>query len=57
MQVASSTQAGSEAQLAMQANQMWFVDPSGGEPLTFREVFLKSDALEYIVAGMRLAPA
>ena len=50
-------QAGSEAQLAMQANQMWFVDPSGGEPLTFKEVFLKSDALEYIVAGMRLAPA
>ena len=57
MQVTSSMQAGSEAQLAMQANQMWFVDSSGGEALTFREVFLKSDALEHVVAGMCLAPA
>ena len=38
-------------QLALQANDMWFADPSDGEALTFREVFLKSQALENIVAG------
>lgn len=36
--------------MAMRANEMWFIEP-GGEPLTFREVFLKSAALENIVAG------
>jgi len=50
-QVDSVGQTCPEAQLALQANDMWFVDPSGGEPLTFREVFLKSEALENIVAG------
>jgi hypothetical protein len=29
---------------------MWFADLAGGEPLTFREVFLKSEALEIVVA-------
>lgn len=35
----------------MRVNEMWFLEP-GGEPLTFREVFLKSRALENIIAGM-----
>ncbi|KAK9909945.1 hypothetical protein WJX75_009855 [Coccomyxa subellipsoidea] len=39
-----------EAELAMRVNDMWFLEP-GGEPLTFREVFLKSHALENIIAG------
>lgn len=34
----------------MRVNEMWFIEP-GGEPLTFREVFLKSSALENIIAG------
>ncbi len=34
----------------MRVNDMWFIEP-GGEPLTFREVFLKSRALENIIAG------
>lgn len=39
-----------EAELAMRVNEMWFIE-RGGEPLTFREVFLKSAALENIIAG------
>ena len=33
-----------DAELASRVNEMWFADP-GGEPLTFREVFLRSQAL------------
>jgi hypothetical protein len=39
-----------EAELAMRVNEMWFIEP-GGEPLTFKEVFLRSNALENIIAG------
>lgn len=54
-QVDTPGQTGPGMQLALQANDMWFVDPSDGEPLTFREVFLKSQALEYTVAGKGIA--
>ena len=50
-QVDTPGQTGPGMQLALQANDTWFVDPSDGEPLTFREVFMKSQALENIVAG------
>ena len=39
-----------EAELAARMNEMWFLEP-GGEPLTFREVFLRSQALENILLG------
>ena len=39
-----------EAELAARVNEMWFLEP-GGEPLTFREVFLRSAALENIITG------
>lgn len=39
-----------EAELAARVNEMWFLEP-GGEPLTFREVFLRSQALENILVG------
>ena len=42
-----------EAELASRVNEMWFVEP-GGEPLTFREVFLRSNALENIILGRQL---
>ena len=56
-QVDTPGQSGPGMQLALQANDMWFVDASGGEPLTFREVFLKSHALENIVAGKGPSPS
>ena len=55
-QVDNPGQTGPGMQLALHANDMWFVDPSAGEPLTFREVFLKSLALENIVAGKGPSP-
>ena len=42
-----------EAELASRVNEMWFAEP-GGEPLTFREVFLRSSALENIILGGQL---
>ena len=50
-----------EAELAARVNEIWFLEP-GGEPLTFREVFLRSAALENVVTGAgpsrrALAPA
>ena len=55
-QVDAPVQTGTEAQLALQFNEMWFADPTGGEPLTFREVFLKSEALENVVVGKLFRP-
>ncbi len=51
-QVGGTAPSSAEAELAMRVNEMWFIEP-GGEPLTFREVFLKSSALENIIAGQR----
>lgn len=49
-QIGGTAPSSAEAELAMRVNDMWFLEP-GGEPLTFREVFLKSHALENIIAG------
>lgn len=51
-QVGGTAPSSAETELAMRVNEMWFIEP-GGEPLTFREVFLKSSALENIIAGGR----
>ena len=40
-----------DAQLAARATEVMFVEAGGGEPMTFREVFLRSRALENVVAG------
>ncbi|BDA42462.1 hypothetical protein COCOBI_03-3520 [Coccomyxa sp. Obi] len=55
-QVGGTAPSSAEAELAMRVNGMWFIEP-GGEPLTFREVFLKSSALENIIAGYAKWPA
>ncbi|CAL8467867.1 g7405 [Coccomyxa elongata] len=55
-QVGGTAPSSAEAELAMRVNEMWFIEP-GGEPLTFREVFLKSGALENIIAGYAKWPA
>lgn len=55
-QVDAPVQTGADAQLALQFNEMWFADPTGGEPLTFREIFLKSEALENVVVGKLFRP-
>lgn len=39
---------------AVQANDVLFVEEKDAEPMTFREVFLRSSALQNIVAGEAL---